>query len=185
MNWMRYSVIIAIILSLLILPANLHSIEDEYFKKAALIKIFTQYIQWPKGSSVKDKSQPFIIGLLGESPINQILEKGMATKKSKIKGKKVEVRRFSQLEGIDKCNILFISNPVRFQLESIIKITRDKPILTIADTEGFAEKGILFNLFINNEQIAFEANISAIRASKLEVASELLSVSKIIKPSGN
>jgi YfiR/HmsC-like len=181
MNWMR-CIIITIILSLLMLPSNLLGIKDEYFKKAALVRVFSQYIEWPDNSSVKDKSLPFVIGILGEGPINPILEKAHSKKKNEIKGKKVEIFTISQLEEINTCDILFISKLGEFELKQIIEITRDKPILTIGDRDGFAENGVLFNLFVAKEHIGFEVNTSAISESKLKVASELLSVAKIIEP---
>jgi hypothetical protein len=102
--------------------------------------------------------------------------------KIKIKGKTVEIRYISKPEEIGNCHILFISKSIDKELEEILAVTRGKPILTIGETKGFAEKGVLFNLYIRRDEIRFEINALAMRESRLIPASQLLSVAKIVGP---
>jgi len=156
--------------------------EDEYYRKAALFKIFCQYIQWPINSGITDRSKPFVIGVIGKNPFGYILEAAYSQEENKIKDKKVEIRYISKMEEIGNCHILFISKSIEKEqeLEEILAVTRGKPILTIGESKGFAEKGVLFNLFISRDEIRFEINAQALRESRLIPASQLLSVAKIV-----
>lgn len=172
------------ILLAILLPLCLFSIEDEYYRKAALFKVFSQYIEWPESSGIGNRSKPFVIGIIGENPFGSILETAYSQEENKIKDKNVEIRYISTMEEIETCHILFISRSVNAQLEEILAITREKPILTIAETAGFAEKGVLFNLYISADELRFEVNARALRESRLVVDSQLLYVARIIEPPG-
>jgi len=180
---MRKCITVLVLLVVTLLSAlPLFSIEDEYYRKAALFKIFSQYIQWPKNSDVNDRSKPFVVGVIGKNPFGSILEAAYSQEENKIKDKKVEIRYISKMEEIESCHILFISKSIdkEQELEEILAVTRGKPILTIGETKGFAGKGVLFNLFISRDEIRFEINAQALRESRLIPSSQLLSVAKIV-----
>lgn len=172
-----------LIILLLSIPLLSFSLEDEYYRKAALFKVFSQYVQWPDTSDIKDQSKPFIIGVIGENPFGSILENAYSQEENKIKEKQVIIQFISKLdaESINKCHILFISKSVKEELEDIIYITKNRPILTIGETKGFSEKGVLFNLYISRNDIRFEINGQALQESQLIVDSQLLSVAKVVK----
>jgi hypothetical protein len=182
MKWKRFCTLIALSIMILLSSLPLSSIEDEYYRKAALFKILSQYIQWPKNSDVNDPSKPFVIGVIGNNPFGSILETAYSREENKIKDKKVEIRYILKKEEIESCHILFISKSIDKELEEILAITRGKPILTIGETKGFAEKGVLFNLYIKRNEIRFEINALALRESRLIPSSQLLSVAKIVGP---
>jgi hypothetical protein len=183
-----YRVIHFIIMTAVILcvtlPLSLFSIEDEYYRKAALLKAFSQYIEWPENSGVKDKNQPFVIGIIGKNPFGSILEKAYSQSSYKIKDRKVEIRAISKPEEIGNCHILFISGSEEKQLDRILAITTGKPILTVGETKGFAEKGAIFNLYISGNDIRFEIDADALQKSRLIVDSQLLSFGTIVKLPG-
>ncbi|NIM10495.1 MAG: DUF4154 domain-containing protein [Candidatus Aminicenantes bacterium] len=177
------SMLVSVILCL-VLPFSLFSIEDEYYRKAALFRVFSQHIEWPKNSGLDDRSKPFVIGIIGKNPFGDILEKAYSQTDIKIKDKNVEIRYISKMQEIEGCHILFITKSVGKELVKIITITRKKPILTIGEKKGFAQKGVLFNLYISKGQIRFEINALTLRESGLIVDSQLLSVAKIVNMPG-
>ena len=176
--------VLAVVILCLVLPVSLFSLEDEYYRKAALFRVFSQHIQWPKNSGVGDRSKPFVIGIIGKNPFDDILEKAYSQTDIKIKDKNVEIRYISKMQEIEGCHILFITKSVGKELAEIITITRKKPILTIAEKKGFAQKGVLFNLYISKGQIRFEINAVALRESGLIADSQLLSVARIVNMPG-
>jgi len=170
------------VLMVVILPLFLYSTQDEYLRKAALFKVFSEYIKWPEETGMNDPSKAFVISIIGKNPFDSILEAAYHEAKRKIKDKIVEIRYISRPEEINNCHILFISKSIdkEQELEEILAVTRGKPILTIGETKGFAEKGVLFNLFISRDEIRFEINAQALRESRLIPSSQLLSVAKIV-----
>jgi len=167
-----------------LLPQFNFAIQEEYYNKAALLRVFGQYTQWPEGTGMNDRSKQFIIGILGENPFGEILEKAFSSEEFKrIKEKNVEIRYIPKPQKIkiEGCHILFISKSMEGKLGQILDYTRGKPILTVGETKGFAQKGVLFNLYVDHDEIRFEINGDALRESHLVVASQLLSVARIIK----
>jgi hypothetical protein len=184
MKFKKYCVLV--FMSVLILHSSLFSIKDEYYRKAALFKVLSQYIQWPENSDMNDQSKPFVIGVIGKNPFNSILEIAYSQMKYKIKNKYVEIRFIEKIDhkALESCNILFLSKTVKKELEKIITITNRKPILTIAETKGYTEKGVLFNLYLCKNKFCFEINASALRESRLIVDSQVLSAANIIDVPG-
>lgn len=156
---------------------------EEYSWKAVSFGKFSSFIKWPKKAKMDDKSLPFVVGVIGESPFGKILDIAYAEQKYKIKGKIVQVRyiKADRLDEIPGCHILFISSSCKDTLSNILAITREKPILTIADTKGYAERGVLINFFISKKKIRFEVNESLFTEAELKVDSRLLQMAKIVR----
>ncbi len=149
----------------------------EYAVKAAFLEKFTRFIQWPENVSA-DSSQPFILGVLGENPFGSDLEHIFS--RHKIINKSGRVRYLRSLEELDDCQLVFISRSMANSLDQILELTRDHPILTVADTKGFAEKGVHINLYHSGNTIRFEVNVEALRRSGLQVSYLLLNLARIV-----
>lgn len=126
------------------------------------------------------ESREFIFGILGEHSFGEKLETYYSSRK--IKDKPINIRYFKDLKNIETCDLLYISPSEIDALPQIIGITKDKPVLTIGDTRGFAEKGVLVNLFISQGKIRFEINEKAFYESGISIDSLILKVSVIINP---
>jgi len=148
---------------------------EEYQLKAIFIANIAAFIQWPKNSSMVDRSQPVVFGIIGETPpLRTWGEKIYHQEKSKIKGKEVKIVDIISLEEISDCNFLFISRSVAEDLPKILEITKNKPILTIADTEGFTKKGVHINLLRIRGSVKYEINQMALKRSSLVPKYQLL-----------
>ena len=159
------------------------AIYSQYEIKAQLIERFTRFIRWPESTWDDDPEKPFIIGLLGDAPLTPYLE--ALGKETPIKGKKLLVLHLQDLKEINKCHLLFISGSEKERLSSILETIRNRPIVTVGDTEGFAHKGILINFFYHGNNIRFQINHAAVRASGLHFSSRLLRVAQIIDEGEN
>ena len=148
--------------------------------KASFIGRFTLFIDWPKETTFDDTSKSFILSVIGKNPFEKNLEYAYNTRK--IKNKPVEIRYIKGLEEINGSHILFISGSEKKLLPEIISHIKNIPILTIGDTRGFAEKGVMLNFYIVDKKIRFEINHLAVKKSSLSMSSLLLEHAKIIKP---
>lgn len=162
------------------LPVNVIAQISEYDVKAVYLERFARFVEWPEKSAVSDSSQPFILGVIGENPFGSILEQIYS--KQKIKDKKVEIRYISDTNEIPGCHLLFISKSKEKALSKILSFTGEKPVLTIGDTKGFADKGVLINLYIDKNKVRFEVNEEAVKKSGLSMSYHLLQVAKIVHP---
>jgi len=164
----------------LLLPISPFAQTDEYTIKIVLLERFTRFIEWPEESAISDTSQPFVLGLIGKNPFGSKPEDIYSTRK--MRNKKVKIRYISKLDEIEGCHLLFISKSEEKKLSKILSFTKDKPILTISDTKGFAEEGVLINLYLKEDKVQFEINESAVRESGLSMSYMLLKTGKIVNP---
>lgn len=161
---------------------------EEYRVKAVMLGAFPGYIEWPDGSRVYDKSQPFVLGLIGDNPFiikkrgrntdDDWLTKLYSTKK--IKNKDVEIRFISDVKDIPGCDILFVSRSERKKIDEIAETARANKVLTVADTTGFAKKGIYINFYIEKSGTKFEVNLAALRGSGFDPNFRMLKLARII-----
>lgn len=161
-----------------LIPISAVAQQSEYTIKAVFLEHFTRFIEWPESSNIEDTSSPFFIAIIGENPFGSILEQIYA--EQKIRNKEVEIQYILTPDGITDCHILFISSSKRDILPEILSRTRDKPILTVGDTKGFAEDGVLINFYLAEDRIKFEINENAVHESGLVMSYRLLNLARIV-----
>ncbi len=153
---------------------------SEYLMKAAFIERFTRFTTWPNSNGFSDNSRPFIISVLGDNPFDGVLIRVFLD--HKVKNKNVELRYLSDINQIKDCSILFITSKMSPKISQIIRKTQNKPILTISDTPGFCEAGVLVNFFLLNNKLRFEVNQTKASNSTLKLSHLILQHAKIIEP---
>lgn len=139
---------------------------DEYQVKAAFIYNFIAFTQWPY-----EINQPLNFCIYGEDYFGQEIDHLQI---KQINSQPIHVLRFSQLEKVKVCQILFVSKSNISNLPSILAFIQGQSILTIADTPDAAIKGIMINMVLAQNRILFEINLQAVRNAKLDISSKLL-----------
>ncbi len=160
------------------LPLSAVAQQSEYTIKAVFLEHFTRFIEWPEPFEIDDASDPFCVAVIGENPFGSTLDQIYS--EQKIKNRQVEIRYISAPDEITGCHILFISSSNKEILPEILSRTRDKPILTVSDTNGFAENGVLINFYLAENRIKFEINERAVHESGLIMSYRLLSLARIV-----
>ena len=148
---------------------------SEYQVKAEDIERFTRFIDWPAGS---EGHSTFLIGVVGENPFNGYLDKMAA--QYRIKNRPVEIRAITDFSQIDSCQLVFICGTERDRLRRILMHTESKPILTVGDTAGFAQQGVIINFYNAGDKVRFEMNEAAIERSGLRVSAKLLKLARLV-----
>ncbi len=167
-----------ILLLFILMPG--YSQVGQYTVKAVFLEKFTRFIDWPDETGISDITKPFILGVIGENPFGDTLSTLYADQN--IKSKRVEIRMVKNVGEICGCHLLFISGSEKKNLSKILDYTRGKPILTIGDTDKFADMGVLINFYLSSGKVRFEVNESAVRESGLHFSYLLLNFAKIVKP---
>ncbi len=168
-----------ILVAILALSAHAVGQDREYRMKAVFLDKFTHFVQWP-AQAVGDTSSTFVIGVIGDSPFGTVLEQIYAERK--VKDKPVDIRYLTTLNEITECHLLFIAQSAADQLPDIIARTRGRPILTVSDTDGFAARSVLINLYKDSGKVKFEINESAVHTSGLTFSYMLLNLARIVNP---
>jgi len=151
-----------------------------YVLKAVYLEKFSRFITWPEECEMDNLSKPFVIGVIGKTPLHKNLEQIYAIQK--INNKKVEVRKINDLYEIKDVHLLFIAESEKRNLQNILVLTERLPVLTVSETENFAEKGVLINFYEKEKKLHFEINETAVLKSPLQMSFYLLNSAKIVKP---
>jgi hypothetical protein len=170
-RWLRVCLLALLVCSFTV-PSQTE--DSEYDIKAAFIYQFTNYIDW---DSLIPGDQ-FIIGIIGNSPVNEQLDEIARTKN--VKGKKIVIRRFDKLEEIGPCHILFIPRKASFPFSDILAKIESKGTLTITEKAGYAKKGAAINFVEVDDKLKFEANPKSINDAGLKASSQLLKLAIIV-----
>src|SRR5262245_48761120 len=78
---------------------------SEYQVKAVYLFNFVQFVEWP-GHAYDSPTAPFVIGVVGEDPFGDNLDRVVAGES--LGSHQLVVKRFSSARDISNCNILFI-----------------------------------------------------------------------------
>jgi hypothetical protein len=148
---------------------------EEYALKAEFIERFTHFVDWPD-SAFSSPDAPFVICVLGENPFDDYLAQIAAART--IRSRKVRVSLPKGLGDVKRCHVLFVARSEKARLAAILSQTNDQPILTIGDTEGFAQRGVLINFYLDGDKVRFEVNADAVKKSGLKVSAQLMNLAR-------
>jgi len=145
----------------------------EYEVKAAYLYQFPKFIEW-KEDAFSSEESPLIIAILGEDPFGEVIDKIV---ENRLIGRHpVEIKRFPRLSDLSRCHVLFVSRSEHSHIDEVLQTVRSQNILTVGDTEDFAEQGGVINFFIDENKVRFEINLAASREAGLKISSKLLRV---------
>jgi hypothetical protein len=149
--------------------------------KAAFIEKFTHFIDWPDDSLRHDGQ--FVIGIIGYSPVTpHLLE---LTSGRKIKNRDLVLKSVVTGPAVSECQIVFIAPGESANLAAILARVKNRPILTVADSPGFADRGVMINLFRAGNYVRFEINMDEVKRSALKFSSKLLVLSRNVGQEGS
>ncbi len=153
-----------------------------YQHKALYLYQFAKYTEWPK-EILADDNGPFVLGILGKDPFGKDID---IIQGKPIKGRKLTVKRFAKVQEVTGCHLLFISSSETEQLPQILKALEKSSILTIAESEGFAQQSAMINLVAEqksagSQTVSFEINRAAAEKANLKLDTQLLKLAKRVK----
>lgn len=162
---------------LCIVSTHAHAIGDDELQ-ATLIARFLQYIEWP-GEKAISKQSKIDICVLGDSNIIRTNKfKEASTEKLML-----NVVGEQNINAIaTHCHVLFISNSEEGAITDIMSILKGKPVLTIGDTDGFSEKGVMIGFVVVDKRVKFIINKRAADAAGLRIGAQLLEIALKVIP---
>ncbi len=147
-------------------------IDKEYDLKAAYIYHFTKYIAWES----EQASEEFVIGILGNTPIESLLKESLQQKK--VCNQKVRIQRFSTVQAYNQakvnCQILFVAKCMNNKVLNRFSLKSLENTLVIGEKQDFIENGGLVNFVIERNKLKFELNQMLMTALGFKVNSRLL-----------
>ena len=152
--------------------------DREYRIKAAYLYQFGRYIQWPANTFDTPKS-PFVIGVVGKDPIGTALDQIAETRK--IQGRAIRILRFSSLNDIKPCQILFIPASVdpEEQTTAIHDLAKRNTLL-VGESDTFLELGGVMRFAVEENKVRVFVARQAAKRENLTVSAKLLQVAHVV-----
>lgn len=144
--------------------------------KAELVERFVRFIDWPQESTWK-ANRPFVVCAFGDSEVTDPL-RDLLTERSFLRGHPAELVEIGEPQETRSCDVVLVSPGSHRELEAILAETRNRPILTIGDAEGFARDGAILNFYREQGYVRFELNQQAARRSGLSISAKLLRLAR-------
>lgn len=155
---------------------------SEYLIKAGYIYNFAKLVEWP-ASAFAQPDSPIVIGIVGTDPFGPIIDKVLEGKK--VNGHPFVIKRLKPTADVKECHILFVGTSWGPHVADTIRLTRGTPILTISEIPGFADRGGIINLTLEQNKVRFEVNVDAAKQADLSISSRLLVLAKVIQQPGD
>src|SRR5258708_30658260 len=146
---------------------------SEYLIKAGFIYNFAKFVEWP-AAAFSQADSPIVIGVLGTDPFGNVLDRIVEDKKIGPRG--FVVKRFKwgkDLKDLKDCKIVFVSASERTHIDEILLSVKGLPILTVGETPGFAERGGVIRVTLEDNRVRFEVNVDAAHQADLSISSRL------------
>ena len=146
------------------LPSNAQSAAPtESEVKAAFLYNFAKFVEWPADSPVHNRDT-ITIAVLGDGSFEDVLERTVADKV--VHGRRVSVRRISNIKEALDCQIVFVSASEERKLREDVKMLQGKSILTVGETEQFARRGGIISFRLEANQRRLDINPHAAEAAR-------------------
>lgn len=145
----------------------------EYEIKAAFLYNFARFVTWPdeSGNDGSGEGQSLDLCVLGEDPFGPALDDYEG---KRLGTRTMRVRRSLSVVELTSCHIIFVARSEQSRFAEVLAAVEGRPVLTVADAEGFIELGGAINFIIRNNKLRFTINGEAAAACGLEVSSKLL-----------
>lgn len=142
----------------------------EYDVKAVFLYNFAKFVEWPDAVVGQVR-----LCLLGVSPFGKAFD---ALRGQPVKDRRFDVTAIDSPSAVSGCNMVFVPYSQEKNLDKVLSRARGNGVLVISDSEGFAQRGAMINLYVEDEKVRFEINLHAIESSGLKVSSKLLTLGK-------
>ncbi|MBT8341066.1 MAG: YfiR family protein [Desulfatitalea sp.] len=147
---------------------------SEYRVKAAFVYNFAKFVEWPTGAL---PPAPFVIGILGQDPFGMEIE---VLDGKTLRNRDLVVIRSDTVEELMNSDVLFISASMKGRLTQVMERLNHRPVLTVSDSPGFAQGGVMINLYTQANKIRFEINPRIAERAGLKISSHLLRLARIV-----
>ncbi len=175
---------LALLVAGLVLQGSTWAEEDrssraEYEVKAAFVYNFVKFVEWPDaGGPAADRLRLCVLGNVADALPFAKLAGAFA------QGRKLAVLTLKERDSAGDCDVLFVAANQTGRLAEIIGALEDRPVLTIGDTDGYAERGIMINMFLDRKRVRFEINEKVARAAGIRISTKLLKLASKVYDRG-
>jgi hypothetical protein len=148
----------------------------EYAVKAALVYKVARFVEWPKDGC---PAEAITVAVLGEDRFGDTLDR--AVEGRRLGERPVRVRRLTRTEDVPFCTVLWLGADQAERLPAIAAQLRARFVVVVGDAAGFARRGGMIGLPVENERVVVEVNPEAAAAGGVVISSRLVGVARLVR----
>lgn len=158
-------------------PAQSVNIERQV--KAAYLYKFASYVEWPP-SAFNSSNSPLVIGVIGADAVADELEHIVAG--HTVNGRTVIARKLKRGESLAGLHMLFIGHLEKTHLLEIFSEAKNKPLLTITESEDAHVLGSMINFVVTDDRLRFEVALAPVESGGLKISARMLTAAYKVRP---
>ncbi len=151
---------------------------SEYAVKAAVLLKVAKFVEWPAGTFPSDRSTLVIciVGRQAPLPAFESLEK------NQLGSHPLDVRLVTgDMLDLRQCQVAFFPTDSGADVDYALSKLEGMPVLTVGETEDFAQRGGILALVTREQRVRFTVNLAASKRSRLTISSQLLNLATVIE----
>ena len=146
--------------------ASIHGFTADDIRAAYLVSVL-RYVTWPN----EDQRETLTIGILGPSPVFQVLND---IPLNQVRGKQVEVVELTRNSQIPQVDLLYLSPRINSSLEQIFGLATRNNVLVVSEDRAVRERMMINILVDRGNELAFQVNEARIQAAGLAPTRDLM-----------
>lgn len=155
------------------------SVNLERQVKAAYIYKFSSYVEWPE-STFSHADSPLVIGVIGADSVADELDRIAAG--HTVNGRNIITRKIKRGESLAGLHMLFIGQLDKAHLAELFSQTKNKPLLTITESQDAHALGSMINFVITDDRLRFEVALAPVESGGLKISARMLTAAYKVKP---
>ncbi len=149
--------------------------------KAAYLYNFAKYIRLSDRarSKIPGDKQTVTVGVVGETPVTEHLQK--ISQKKTVNGKQLKVTLFRQADEIAPCHVIYIPSTVDEKIrDHAVQRAQEMQCVEVTDDAKLAATATIVFIHVAN-RVHFEVNMSQIKSMNLTASSKLLQIGTLVR----
>ncbi|MFC1510539.1 YfiR family protein [Candidatus Omnitrophota bacterium] len=150
----------------------------EHEIKAGFLYKFLFFTEWSKDKV--EEEDLITICIVGKDRFGDVFK---SVEGHLVNGRKLVIKRFEEglyHEEFRKCQLLFISSSLQFEVEELMQFLQGYPVVTVSEFEGFAKSGGMINFVMKKNKVGFEINEAAAQREGIKFRSKLLRIAILV-----
>lgn len=148
----------------------------EYVVKAAFLYNFAKFVEWPEEVSPKG-DDPLTVCVAGDAFGSSIA----SIEGKEVRGHPIAIQKDVPPSALKSCHLLYVSNEELPRLTAALHGLQNSAVLTVCDSPGCAERGLMISLRMIDNKVSLEVNLEALQRTPLKVSSQLLKLARLVK----
>ena len=170
--------LVALTVAFLAAPAAARAATDpssDVAIKAAFLYNFAKFTDWPELPA----TAPLTICVMGDARIAAALLE--TVRSQRISGHPIETIAMGGDGQAEPCGVLYVATKEIRRAAALLNTLKTLRILTVSDSQGFAQSTGVVEFFVENGHMRFFINTDAAGRSGLRLSSRLLGLATIVR----